>query len=328
MALNDHTTFKGVTTINRDNLTNNILYGTIDFLKWGFLNVGGFQNITRNPAVSGALGGDRFRLRNSDDPSYDVGQVWEGFRNDWVWESGFAHEGISPIPVSGVWVDGTFYLPDDATYSHYIDYPNGRIVFDTGVTTTKTVEASFTHRTVGITKSSEEQIQELMFDSYDIETLDAYLLAGSGTRNQLGAARLQLPVIGVEVVKALGHKPYEIGGGQWAFNNVLFHIFADNEEERNNIRDAIVNQNDKTIWIINRGTMKEDDNYPLQLDSLGSPKPSAVMYPDLVAPTGEGGFRWRKINFGNTTADDMEPIHNWLYRSTVKTTFTAVMQNI
>ena len=121
MALNNPTLFKGVTSIQKDNLTNNLLLGTQDFLSWGFLNIGGFQNITRSPAVSGSYGrtSDRFRLRNSDDPSYEEGQVWEGFRNDWVWESGFKHNDTKPIPVSGVWVDGYFYSPSDATYSHF-----------------------------------------------------------------------------------------------------------------------------------------------------------------------------------------------------------------
>jgi hypothetical protein len=157
MALNtDYTTFKGITRIHRDNLSNNLLWGTMDFLQWGFLQVGGFQNITVNPAISGALGGDRFRLRPSNDPSYESGQVWEGFRNDWVWESGFSVDSISPIRVSGVWVDGSFYGSGDATYSHYVDYPNGRVVFDTAVGTTSTVQASFTHRTVGITRPIEQ----------------------------------------------------------------------------------------------------------------------------------------------------------------------------
>ncbi|SVC13833.1 uncharacterized protein METZ01_LOCUS266687, partial [marine metagenome] len=256
----------------------------MDFLQWAFLQVGGFQNITRSPAVSGSFEvNDRFRLRYSSDPSYDAGQIWEGFRNDWIWESGFAFEGMSPIPVTGVWVDDTFYLPDDATYSHYVDYPNGRVVFDTPVDSTKTVEASFSHRTVGIAKASEPFIQELLYDSYDMESIHDYTLIGSGTRNQLGPRRLQLPVIGVEVVRSLPNQGYELGGGVWTFNDVLFHIFADNEDERNDIRDALLNQDFKAIWIINRGVMKEDADYPLQLDSLGSHRPNAVMYPDMIS---------------------------------------------
>ena len=152
MALNNADKFKGITSIQKDNLSNNLLLGVQDFLSWGLLNIGAFQNITRSPATSGSFadGHSRYRLRNSDDPSYDAGQVWEGFRNDWVWESGVSYQNTKPIQVSGVWIDNYFYEPTDSTYSHFIDYPNGRIVFDYGVPTTKRVETNFTHRTVGV----------------------------------------------------------------------------------------------------------------------------------------------------------------------------------
>ena len=239
MALNNPTLFKGVTSIQKDNLTNNLLLGTQDFFSWGFLNVGGFQNITRSPAVSGSYGrtSDRFRLRNSDDPSFEEGQVWEGFRNDWVWESGFKYNETKPIHVSGVWIDGFFYKPNDPTYSHFIDYSNGRVVFDYPVPKTKKVEANFSHRTVGITLASEKFVQELMFDSYDIQDLDSYLISSSGNRNQLGARRLQLPIVALELGSSRGHRGWQLGGGQIAYNDLLFHVFADNEFEKNNIRD-------------------------------------------------------------------------------------------
>ena len=323
---NKATEFNGVTHIRKDNLANNLLYGVMDFLQWGFLQVGGFQNITRNPAVTDSFGtNDRYRLRYSSDPSYTAGQVWEGFRNDWVWESGITFQGINPIRVSGVWIDNSFYGPSDTTYSHYVDYPNGRVIFDTPVDSSKTVSAEFSHRTVGVARASESFIQELLYDSYDMESGHDYTLIGSGTRNQLGQRRLQLPVVGVEVVRSLPPSPYEIGGSEYVYNDVLFHIFADNEDERNDIRDIIVNQNRKVICLINRGSMKEDSNYPLQLDSLGSPKPSAIMYPYLL---GVGGYKWKDVQFTNTVSTDMEPVNRWLHRATVRSTFTAIMSNI
>ena len=44
MALNDASSFKGITSIQKDNLTNNLLLGVQDFLSWGLLQVGAFQN--------------------------------------------------------------------------------------------------------------------------------------------------------------------------------------------------------------------------------------------------------------------------------------------
>jgi len=327
MALNNADKFNGITSIQKDNLSNNLLLGVQDFFSWGLLNIGAFQNITRSPAASGSFPNthNRYRLRNSDDPSYDAGQVWEGFRNDWVWESGLSYQDTKPIQVSGVWIDNYFYEQNDTTYSHFVDYPNGRIVFDYGVPTSKRVEANFTHRTVGVSLASEKYIQELMFDSFDIEDVDSYLIATSGSRNQLGERRLQLPVIALEMVQSQKRKPYQLGGGSIAYNDILFHVFADNEFEKNNIRDVILNQNEKVFYLIDRAMMKEDKKYPLQLNSLGGPVKNAKMYTDLITASGEGGYRWKQARIESATCTDMPPVNSWLHRSTIRATFSTIM---
>ncbi len=326
MALNHPASFKGVTSLQKDSLSNNLVLSIQDFLSWGFLEIGGFQNISRSPAASGSFGrtSSRYRLRNSSDPSYEVGQVWEGFRNDWVWESGVSYEDTKPIQVSGVWVDNAFYLPNDTTYSHYVDYPNGRIVFDNPMPATKRVEANFSHRTVGVTLSSEKFVQELMFDSFDIEDLDTYLISASGTRNQLGSRRLQLPVVALELVSSPQRKPFQLGGGEYVFTDVLFHVFADNEFEKNNIKDVILNQHEKVIYLVDRGLMKQSKKYPFQLDSNGSVVRSAKNYRDLIVPSGEGGFRWKQARWERVSCSDMAPTNSWLHRSTIRGTFSTI----
>ena len=336
MAFEDAVKFKGVTSLFKDGIGNTLLLGVQDFLSWGFLNVGGFQNITRrNPPVSGVYGDDlfyRYRLRPSDDPNYELGQVWEGFRNDWVWESGVSYDGTSPTPVSGVWVENSFYLPGDSTHSHYVDYPNGRIIFDYPIISTSVVEASFSHKTVGVCLGSERFIHELMFDSYDMESLDAYLAHASGTRTQLGERRLQLPVVALELVKAPKSSPYELGGGEIVYNDILFHVFADNEFDKNNIRDALLSQNEKVFYLPNRDLMKTSTRhnnpalkFPHQLDANGTPVTSGLMYPSLVSPTGDGGFRERKARFEGLSSTDMPPVNSWLHRSTVRATFSVIL---
>lgn len=326
MAFNDPATFKGVTSFQKDNLSNTLILGVQDFLSWGFLNIGGFQNITRSPAVSGSFSDShgRYRLRNSDDPSYEDGQVWEGFRNDWVWESGVSHSDTKPISVSGVWINNNFYLSNDYTYSHFVDYPNGRIVFDYGIPTGNKVEANFTHRTIGITLASEDYVQELMYDSYDMENLNSYLIASSGTRNQLGKRRLQLPIIALEIVNSPARQGFQVGGGDIVYTEMLFHIFSDNEFEKNNLKDVILNQSGKGIHLINRGLMKENKKYPLQLDRNGSPVKNAKVYTDLIKPSGDGGFRGRTARIDKATCSDMPPVNNWLHRSTVRATFSVI----
>ena len=327
MALNNPATFKGVTSIHKENTSNNLLLGLQDFFSWGLLQIGAFQNITKDPAISGSYSDShsRARLRNSEDPSFDIGQVWEGFRNDWVWESGFKYNDTKPIHVSGIWIDGFFYGSGDTTYSHFVDYPNGRVIFDYGIPTTKRVEANFSHRTVGISLASEKFVQELMFDSYDIEDLDSYLMSASGTRNQMGSRRLQLPVIALELVRSSKSEPFQLGGGRIEYNDVLFHIFSDNEFEKNNIRDVLLNQTEKVIYLVDRGLMKQNKKYPLQLDRNGTPVKNAKNYSDLILPSGDGGFRWQQARFESMSSTDMEPVNSWLHRCTIRGTFSTIL---
>ena len=60
----------------------------IEFFDWGLLDAGGFFNVSI--PTSGQYGGDKHNLRLVDDPRYTSGQVWEGFRSNWVWQSGLS----------------------------------------------------------------------------------------------------------------------------------------------------------------------------------------------------------------------------------------------
>ena len=326
MALNKTNRFNGVTSIYKDNISNNLLLGAQDFFSWGFLNIGAFQNITKSPDLSGSYPSSfsRSRLRSSDDPSYEEGQVWEGFRNDWVWESGFSYNDSKPIQVSGIWINNFFYGSGDYTYSHFVDYPNGRVIFDNPISPNSIVNANFSHRTVGVALASERFIQELMYDSYDIETLGQYQMSSSGTRNQLGERRLQLPLVALELSRSNQRSGYQLGGGQLAYNDVLFHVFADNEFEKNNIKDVILAQDEKVFYLVNRGLMSENKKYPFQLDSNGSAVKNSKNYADLVTPSGDGGFRGKQTRINKMICSDMEPVNSWLHRATIRATFEVV----
>jgi hypothetical protein len=53
-----------------------------------------------------------------------------------------------------------------------------------------------------------------------------------------------------------------------------------------------------------------------------------MQYPAVVAPTGQGGFQWRKVAFSNGRMDTMEPVNNWLHRNVVRSTMQIIMENI
>jgi hypothetical protein len=327
MAFRDPTRFNGITNIQHEWYSQNLLYGLIHFFKWASLGIGGYQNIDHSNA-SGVLGGDFSRLRLSDNPNYINGQIWEGFRSDWIWETGIAF-GPQPTRNSGVFVDGTFYptATTSGAYAHYVDFPHGRVVFNSAISTTSVVKADFAHRTMSFVRANEPWFRELMFDSYHIERKD-FLAAGSGQWDQLAEVRRQLPAVGIELVNRRGFRPYQIGGGQWVDQDVLMYIVAENETDMNQWIDVLSFQNDRTVWLLNRKRMKEDVNYPLDLDYKGSPVSNAMQYPQLVKPTGQGGFAWTNVDMLDTRAETMESVNGWLYRAVVRSTFSIALSNI
>ena len=61
---------------------------------------------------------------------------------------GSPYTGGSPIEISGVYIDSTLQATGDATYGHHYNYPLGRVVFDTAIPTTSTVQLEYSYRNV------------------------------------------------------------------------------------------------------------------------------------------------------------------------------------
>lgn len=138
--------FKGVNNLGDSLLSDQLESNLFAWCTWSSLGIGAFANITL-PA-SGAYGGTPSLLRLSEDPNYQSGQVWEGFRKDWVWETGVNYA-YQPIRVSGVYVNGTFQpVTGTGTYAHTIDYPAGQVVFNNPISPSSNVQCEFSYRTV------------------------------------------------------------------------------------------------------------------------------------------------------------------------------------
>jgi hypothetical protein len=141
-----YTRLKGIQNINDSTLCDQLESNLIEFFNWGLLCIGGFANAATG--VVGVVGGDVSRLRPVIDPGYTDGQVWEGFRQNWVWESGIEYP-VQPVQVSGVYVNGMFYPSNSVgQYAHHVNYPWGRIVFDTALPLTSVVQANYSYRLI------------------------------------------------------------------------------------------------------------------------------------------------------------------------------------
>jgi hypothetical protein len=281
-----HTQLKGVRGVHESLLSKQLEANLTTFFQWGFLGVGGF--FSARMGQPNCFNIDETRLRPVSDPRYPDGQVWQGFRKDWVWETGVEFD-QQPIRVSGVWVNGTFRAS-----GHFVDYPNGQVHFHPPVSPTSIVQCEHSYRLFQVYTSNNEGWRRLQKDSFRSDD-PHFTQTGSGVWDIPGEYRLQLPAVVVDVVpNVTSRKGYELGSQvQIVEQEVHFHILAEDPDTYRWLHDAITNQVGKRLVGFDVNQMFARDAFPL--DWNGTPKPSGMMYPDLIKPSGEGGFEWRQI---------------------------------
>ena len=280
MAGGPHTRLARLSNAQDSTLSNILLDNFIALYDWGFLDRGQFYNI--EIPESGIYGGDKHKLRLAEDPNYLDGQVWEGYRKNWVWESGISATTEQPISISGVFVDNTFYATGNVTKPFYIDYPNGRVVFDTAITSTSTVQLEYSHKWVQIVPAQGvpwfRQIQQRSFRNEE-----DFQVSSSGGWVQLGQTRIQLPAVAIEVIPARSMQGYQLGGGQWINSDIVFYVISENHWECTNLMDSILYQNDRTVHLFNPTAVAISGvlpyNYRNELNENAIP---SGLYPNMI----------------------------------------------
>lgn len=309
----DFTRFKSVTAMGDSLISDQLESNIIAFFDWGFLQAGGFFNVQFPQRGT--------QLRRVSDPDYSDGQVWEAYRKNWVWETGVPAPGTQPLAVSGVWVNNAF-RPLGSGY--HIDYPGGRVVFDTALAAGSTVKLEFAFHRVSMQASDTEWFQQLQFNTLDLEDASVrsqFEEVASGAWNVLAQNRVQLPAIVVEAVNRVRLTGLEIGSAARVHEqDVLFHVLAETPFDRKQLHDIIVAQWDHRLQLFDVNAVDDADAWPL--DANGSPRPSgeAMTYPELVAPPGEGGFRWRVCAITGMRSEPQTSLPP-LYRATCRGTF-------
>ena len=121
---------KGFNSVFDNNISNEIQDNMIEFLDWTLLEKGNYFNVTKGETSPN--GYDYSKLRISSNQHYASGQAWEGFRKNWIWQSGITPPSGTDAPIvgdsvaipgiSGVYVDDTFYSSSTSgAYSHKVD---------------------------------------------------------------------------------------------------------------------------------------------------------------------------------------------------------------
>lgn len=320
MTNTSYTSLKGVSEIGNSLLGNQLEHGIIAFFQWGLLGVGGFYN---NTDTTNGFGYNLATLRPSEDPNYETtagqSKVWEGRRLDWVWESGVGYDNGEPIAPSGVTVGGTYYpLETTGNYSHYIDYPLGRVVFGSGIPTTTTVKCNHSSRWASFTTADAEWFKRILANSNRDQGMT---ISGSGERAWGGGGRVDLPAVAVECVPVRVFQPLQLGGGQILRQDVTFTVIAETVWERNNLIDLITFQSDKTFYIYDVNEVLANDAFPL--DYRGT-KVNNNQYPDLV----DGEYRYKKCRLENMRTQETGVINNYLFGGVVRATIYVELADL
>jgi hypothetical protein len=319
---------KGFNSIHDDIFNNNVQDSLIEYLDWALLDKGNYFNVTKGELSPN--GQDMSKLRMSSNDAYVSGQVWEGFRANWVWQSGVSGVDMeAPIVgtniekpgISGVYIDDQFEPTSGVgQYSHYVDYFNGRVVFDNALPTGTTVQAEYSYKYINVVYANNVPwLREIQTKTQ--QPISSFYKQSTGAWDIPPESRLQLPAIAIEVVPTRKFKGYQLGGGQWVYTDILAHCIAEDEMTRNKLVDIISFQNDKIVYNIDSNALNSDDAYPL--DQNGSPNPSALLYPEILKKYVKNEFR-----IMNTTVEGMDMLSPDLFGGIVRFTTEGIISNI
>jgi len=318
---------KGFNSVFEATLNNELQDNIIEFLDWGLLEKGNYFNVTLNELSPD--GYDYSLLKMSSNPHFVSGQAWEGFRKNWVWQSGVSY---NPPPIvgtnhtipgiSGVYVDDIFYpSTTSGTYAHKIDYYNGRVVFNNPIPTGSKVQAEYSYKYINVIYANElPWIREIQYRTLDIAG-NFNNINTKGEFNLPAESRVQLPAIAVEIVPRRTLRGFQLGGGQYVDTDILFHCLAEDENTRNQLVDIISLQNDKTVLMFSSNLLANSGDFPL--DYNGFPASGALRYPDILSK-----YYHNKIWLKNSTVQGMDLINSNFYAGIVRMTSEVIQINI
>lgn len=307
----NYTAFRDTTGIGKMSDSEKIKFNLIYFLDWAFINVGAYDNV--NIPESGAYGGNEHILRRVDDPRFTTNSVWEGFRGNWIWESGVSQD-VQPIAYSGVFVGNNYH---EKNSNHYVDYINGRIVFDSGISSTSTVKAEYSYKLINIYDNDDTPFfREIQYNSYRVD--DNSFTQTSGNWSQFKENRIQLPAIFIEMANKRSD-PYELGGGNFFHNtDVVFHVLAEEGTTADRIAERLYKQNEMTIKMFDPDIISESGKIPL--DYRGSLNANALTFPDLVDT-----YRWNGLRFYDAQKQSITKLSQGLYHIPVRITTQIIL---
>lgn len=320
MSCENYARFNNVNAIGQKFLIEQLEDNIKSFLDWGFLNIGGFVNIS--VPTSGFNNNSIHQLKQTNDPDFKDGQVWQTARKDWVWESGVNFNGYSPISFSGLKINNVLYPAPTGSgqYGYYINYPDGKVVFNSPVPSNAKVSADYSYRWCQVYKASNSPWwTELQGDLLNPEP--QFSQKNKGDFNITANHRVQMPCIIIEPISRSSSTPWQLGATDFMINqDILLHIFTERAADKNTLADIIRLQKHKTIWLYDIQKIVNDGVNGL--DYKGSKNINGKIYEDLV---NNSDYRWYKCFFKDVNILDMETANNTLFWCTIRLTTEVII---
>lgn len=341
--------FSGVDNIGQHLLMSQIENNIKSFLDWGFLNIGGFINVSRpdkniynNPLAL---------LKPTQDPNFTNGQVWQTMRKDWIWESDIVYskciepdivvtpatpcplyivestpcpesyiQSISPNLITGIYIDNVFYpLNTTGIYSYKVDYINSRIIFNTAIPLSSKVEMEYSYRWLQIYNYDNAQWWRQLQYQTDANN-EHFNQLNKGDFSILSNNRVQLPAIIIETVSRGLSKPWQLGDKSLVMKQeLLLHIVSETMADRNKIIDILRLQQDKIIRMYDTNLVIKYGSQPFLID--GTLNPNALKYDQLLQCK---GYYWNSARLIDIFASDVQSFSPFFSESNVKLTVEII----
>lgn len=293
MSMNDEK-FTGVSSINDNLLISNLENNLQSFLDWGFLNIGGFVNIS-STATSYSNSPNRLAIVN--DPNYITGQVWQTRFHNWVWESGITFGDTSPTQISSVSVNAN----EINSSSYTLDYMNSRVIFNSPISTNSTVTMNYSYKLVQVHKLSDSLVWWKQFQS-DMANETAQFDTNTGDYAIFAQHRVQTPCIIIQTVPRGESEPYQLGDKSLrTYQDIILHIITSNIGHRNSIIDIIRLQDDKIIWLYDTNNIIQANIMPFNFD--GSLNSNRENYGQII---NTDDYQWKTCHLQNFIISEVE----------------------
>lgn len=296
--------------------TNQLILNSLEtnlklFLDHSFLSIGSWSDVVVNQ--QNFLTSSLSKLEMDDDPSFKRGQVWISARKDWVYDDSIIYNEKSPLVINGILVNNTM-----TTSGYYIDYANGRVIFDQIKSPQTNIQISYSYRNIQTHRSSDCNWWKVV-ESGIIEPKDMKS-TGLGQWTIGPHHKIQMPCIVIDAVPRSRGLPYELGSKALKIEqDILFNVLAENKNDRNQLLDIIRLQQDNTIWLFDTNKAAQDNKLPLSYN--GSINPNGLTYLELV-----NEYKWAKTHINNIVLSEVSSI-NGIYEGVARATFEIIFDS-